>query len=190
MSSFTLKMTFNNCCDILGIKIASINVNGIINNDKKRNNLHQWLVRNNIDIALLQECCIHHENVNAKFPIADFSGYLHNANQKNLESKIIWKRNLAVSKPKIGKRIYYKKGQWCEWISLINEKQVLHIASFYHSPSNEYINTKYDCISKDIFKLDNLYPNLKSYFVISGDINAETLIWGNKLNEHGENLLE
>ena len=104
-------MTFNNCNDLLGIKIASINVNGIIDDDTKRHRLHQWLVRNNIDIALLQEICIHHENDNARFPIADFSGYLHNANQKKLESKIIWKRQLAVSIPRIGKRSYYKKGQ-------------------------------------------------------------------------------
>ena len=134
--------------------------------------MHQWLVRNNIDIALLQESYIHHENIKAKLPIADFSGYLHNTNQKNLESKIIWKRSLAVSIPKIGKRAYYNKGQWCEWISLINEKQILHIASFYHSPNNEYMNLKYDCISKDMSKFKKQYPNLNSYFLISGDINA------------------
>ena len=55
------------------------------------------LICNNIDIVLMQEVCIHHENEKASFPIADFAGYLHNHNQKHLETKILWNTALLAT---------------------------------------------------------------------------------------------
>ena len=52
-------------------KNLQLNVHGIMSSVKKREILHDWLIRNRIDIALLQEVCIHHENENEKFPIAE-----------------------------------------------------------------------------------------------------------------------
>ena len=54
--------------EIQGLRVACINVRGIINNPNKRQQLHQWLVVQRIDIVLLQEVCVHHNNPNANFP--------------------------------------------------------------------------------------------------------------------------
>ena len=48
--------------DILGLRVACLNVRGIMADADKREIVHDWLIRNRIDIALLQETCVHHNN--------------------------------------------------------------------------------------------------------------------------------
>ena len=85
-------MAYTETTEIHGIRIACLNVRGLIASEDKRKRLHQWLIKNQIDIALLQEVCVHHEHTPVPFPITDFPGYLDDRKNKFLESKIIWKK--------------------------------------------------------------------------------------------------
>ena len=183
-------MALSTPTEIQGTRVACINVRGIINNPDKRYHLHQWLVKKRIDIVLLQETCVHHNNNNNTFPITDFPGYTYNSNNKNLETKILWRDNLLINCPPIRKKVKYPNGQWGEWISMLNNNNVLNISSFYHSPDPQYNNLNYECFTKDCNELTDYYSNKKCYFCISGDFNAESEKWSNKSNKKGNNLEE
>ena len=121
-------MAYTSPIEISGVRVACINVRGIISDDKKREHLHSWLIRNRIDVVLLQEVCVHHNHDKIDFPITDFPGYLYNKNQKCLEIRILWRENLSVFTHSFKNK--YPDGQWREWISFIYDENVLNICSF------------------------------------------------------------
>ena len=182
-------MALSNPTDILGLRVACMNVRGIMSDSKKRGILHDWLIRNRIDIVLLQEVCVHHENKNNKFPIADFKGYLCNKNSKCKEVKILWKDNINILIPKL-KRKKYKNGMWIEWISLVNDKKVINFASFYYSPNKKFDNLNYNPVKKDIELLYDLFNNKECYICINGDFNSKSTQWGNITDDRGIKVMD
>ena len=176
---------------IHGLKIASINVHGLISDQNSKDTtkirlLQQWIYKHEFDIICIQEICVHHNHKQSKFPIAlfkeDYCVY-----DPCSEVAILWKRNLAFEIPKID--IIKNECQWSAWIRIISNKSVLNICSFYHSPSKQAIN-HIDDLNHQIGQLRNQAKGYKHYFLIMGDFNAQHDLWSTKTNYRGNNVYD
>ena len=89
--------TKNKVQTIDGIRIASINVRGIVNNVNKQQQLLQWLIKQHIDVCCINEWCIHHNNQSASFPKSSFDDD-YEIIVYNRETAILFKRGLTIDK--------------------------------------------------------------------------------------------
>ena len=173
---------FNQCNKIeihsLGLRISSININGLVSNFYKQQFLLKWLVNNDIDILCLQEWCIHHNhdnlnNFRSLFPLKQFDGY--EAHVPNFETAILYKNSLHVfPHPFPNDRTTEK--QWRAWISVYNDNRSLNVCSYYHSPSDSKNNTNY-FLQDDIKTIQSTNKKFTNYENINGDFNGHNEIW-------------
>ena len=149
---------------VSGIKLACLNVRGIVSDEDKAKQLHYWLINNNIDVCSINEWCVHHQNTKAVFPkhIFDEEYQIVNPNQ---ETAILFKRDLQYHIPKPPHKT---KHQWQSWISIFSHNSVLNVCSFYHSPSVAY-KGNYDSLNQNMKYLKHQFYNKTNYFIINGD---------------------
>ena len=181
---------FNNKMDFqLGLKIASINVRGIVSQQatEKRLMLQNWIFSNDFDIICIQEWCVQQFNFDVNFPTYLFKTKYNVATIKdNVSTAIIYKKNLAINEVKNLKCDH--NGQYLTWIRLFANNKVLHIGSWYHAPGTKYINN-IDSISTQINQLKS-QSNHSNYFLICGDFNARSYLWDNKEDQRGINIYD
>ena len=170
----------------LGLKIASINVRGLIHYHNQRLALCIWMVKNDIDIMLIQEWYIHHKFGDKKFDMSLFNGYRLIDNKNNTKTLILHKNQLVVED--FSYLNCDENGIDITWCAIKTKKMVMGIGSFYHRPGREADKLKYDSIVNHL-KLIKQRCNCKniSYF-IGGDFNGKNINWGSTLQMKEENI--
>ena len=78
-----------------GLKIASLNVDGILSNLEKRKSINSWLIDNDIDLLCIQEWCKQSEHGWVQFPKNEFPDYTPFTNH-TLGTAILYKSSLSV----------------------------------------------------------------------------------------------
>ena len=160
------------------MKIASININGLISNKIKINYLNEWITKNDIDIVCIQEWCIQHNNYNTQFPDKSFQFF--NCFAVSNEVAILVSKNINnyTCHTSIESNI---PGIWTLWVSIYSDQQALHIASLYHSPNSIY-DGPIDILSKQCKHIKYIHPKKynKHYYIINGDFNAKHNEWTHK----------
>ena len=177
-----------------GLRLASININGLVSNYDKQKFLYKWMVCNEIDILCLQEWCVHHQHPNANnlrllFPFKQFPGY--QAHAFNLETAILYKNTLKVFPHQIKNNRNTQK-QWRTWISVYNDKKSFNVSSLYHSPT-DIKNHKYNFMNNDITTIHNANKKFTNYEMIFTDTNGSNEIWDRiyeGANIRGQNIAD
>ena len=173
----------------MGLKIASINVRGIVNQNAtdKRLILKEWIFANDFDIVCIQEWCVQQFNFEVNFPTYLFKNKYNIAiNNNNVSTAIIYKKNLAINE--VQNIQCGHPGQYITWIRLFSRNKILHIGSWYHAPGTKYIN-HIDTLTSQLNQLASQSKNT-NYFLICGDFNARSYIWDNKEDQRGINVLD
>ena len=126
----------------LGLKIACMNVRGLIHYHSQRLALYIWMVKNDIDIMLIQEWYLHHKYGTFKFDMTLFDGYRLIDNEKNTKTLILHKNKLVVED--FSQLNCNEEGIDITWIAIKTKKMTMGIGSFYHRPGNDADKLKYD----------------------------------------------
>ena len=126
---------------VFGLKIASINIDGLYCNKEKRDKLNEWLICNDIDILCIQEWYKHYNNDTFKknFPTHQFTNYrIHNS---NYQTAILYKDGFSIHKHEITHKNDTKDDNklWRTWITIYSSKSALNLGSIYsHDDENQY----------------------------------------------------
>ena len=107
-----------------GLNIACINVNGLISNDNKKHQLYQWMILKDIDILLIQEQYVLHQDENKRFNISIFDGY--SVLDNNTKTAILYKSILnPILFPDVN---ISDEGIDATWVGVESENKILMFA--------------------------------------------------------------
>ena len=125
----------------LGLKIASMNVRGLIHYHSQRFALYIWMVKNDIDIMLIQEWYLHHKFDVAKFDMSLYNGYRLIDNKNNTKTLILHKNQLVIQD--FSYLNCDEEGIDITWITVKTKKMILGIGSFYHRQGDDVDKLEY-----------------------------------------------
>ena len=170
---------------LLGLKIVSINIGGLVSKEKKQKTLINFLIKNDIDILCIQEWNKQHSSLFRDFPMYHFKEYFNVFTNKTLETAILYKTGLKINthSMKTNKNDLLQR----TWISIFSDKNVLNLSSVYFGKHGETGNL--NILKNDIKNLEKINIKRKNYFMINGDFNGESELWdynGNGSNARGE----
>ena len=165
----------------LGLKIASMNVRGLVHYHTQRLALYIWMVKNDIDVMLIQEWYIHHKYGEKKLDMSLFNGYRLVDNSKNTKTLILYKSQLAIDD--FSYLNCKEDGIDVTWIAVKTKKSIMAIASFYHRPGDDADDLKYDCIYNHFKIIKHKYNCKNVGFFISGDFNGKNINWGSTISD-------
>ena len=167
-----------------GLKIASVNVRGLVTHHNQRLDLYLWMIDNDIDVVCVQEWCVNHRRENIKFDKTLYDGYDTVEIGSNSKTLIIYKSKFRVDK--LSKLNCDDDGLDETWMALFSNEYIVAIGSVYHSPSYEH---SYDVISNHMKIIRELYKDRKEklVFSVNGDFNSKNCIWGSsKTDKRGQ----
>ena len=159
----------------LGLKIASMNVRGLIHYHSQRLALYIWMVKNDIDVMLIQEWYIHHKFGSKKFDMTLFNGYRLIDNKNNNKTLILHKNQLAIED--FSNLNCSEIGIDITWCTIKTKKMVMAIGFFYHRPGREADKLKYDEIYSHMNIIKNKYNDKDLCYFIGGDFNGKNINW-------------
>ena len=165
----------------LGLKIASLNVRGLIHYHSQRLALYLWMVKNDIDIMLLQEWYLHHRFGSRKFDMTLYNGYRLIDNERNTKTLILHKSQLMVED--LSNLICEEDGIDITWCAIKTKRLSMAIASFYHRPGNEADKIKYDIIYNHMNQIKRSCNYNDLCFFIAGDFNGKNVNWGSTITD-------
>ena len=173
----------------MGLKIANLNVRGLTSMEKK-NDLHLWLIRNDIDIITIQEWYVHHELEDREFDTLGITEYEVVQASTNSKTLIMIKKNLEfIDLSEINSE---NTGLDMTWMALKNEKNVLAIGSIYDNPfSGKTKEVSKNELTKQMKKIRILLKEKNTIFLLGGDINGKHVEWGSsKTDERGIDYMD
>ena len=168
-----------------GLKIASLNIDGLYSKLEKRKNLNKWMINNNIDILCIQEWYKLHNDKNIQFPKNEFPDYNIFTNN-TLSTAIIYKNTLNIMNHNISNNNNSLLSR--SWISVFSNKSILNIGNVYYSPNSEVNNI--NILTNDMNHIKNVNKKFKNYFLINGDFNTHSHIWDDSNNIEEDNKSE
>ena len=173
----------------LGLKIASMNVRGLVHYHTQRLALYIWMVKNDIDVMLIQEWYVHHKHGERRLDMTLFKGYRLIDNDKNTKTLILYKTQLAIDD--FSYLNCKEDGIDITWISVKTKKSIMAIASFYHRPGEDADKLKYDCIYNHFNIIKHKYNHTNIGFFIGGDFNGKNINWGSTISdERGKYIID
>ena len=169
-----------------GLRIACINVRGIVASLDKRVELNQWLMMHNIDVVCIQEWLVHQndQKMDREINMAQFPNYRKTTN--NNKTAILYNQQLDIISFEHFEPIQ-TVGIDASWLAVMMDKKIIVVGSGYHSPSykgdyNE-ITVQKNRINREI----RTHQNKQIIFSINGDFNAKNINWGStETDERGE----
>ena len=166
----------------LGLKIASMNVRGLIHFHSQRLALYIWMVKNDIDVMLIQEWYLHHKHGAIKFDMTLFDGYRLIDNKKNTKTIILHKNQLVVED--FSQLNCKEDGMDITWIAIKTKKMSMGIGSFYHRPGNEADKLKYDDLCNHLNYIKQKCNCKNMCYFIGGDFNGKNSNWGSTITDN------
>ena len=169
-----------------GLRVACINVRGIVASLDKRVELNHWLEMHNIDVVCIQEWLVpqNEQKMDKELNMAQFRNY--SKTTINNKTAILYKEQLDVIKFEHFNPIP-TDGIDVTWLGVVTEKKIITFGSLYHSPS---FNGEYSEVAiqrNRICREVRTHHNKHIIFSINGDVNAKNINWGStKTDGKGE----
>ena len=134
------------------------------------------MVKNDIDVMLLQEWYLHDKYGDTKFDMTLFNGYRLIDNEDNNKTLILCKNQLVIDD--FSHLKCSDDGIDITWIIIKTKNMALGIGSFYHRPGNEADKIKYQDLNHHLNILKQKCKNKKICYFIGGDFNGKNINWG------------
>ena len=153
-----------------------MNVRGLIHFHSQRLALYIWMVKNDIDVMLIQEWYIRHKFENTKFDMTLFNGYRLIDHKNNTKTLILYKNQLVVED--FSYLNCTEDGIDITWCAIKTKTMVMGIGSFYHRPGRKADNLKYDEICNHLNTIKQKCNSKNTCYFIGGDFNGKNINWG------------
>ena len=160
----------------LGLKIASMNVRGLVHYHSQRLALYIWMVKNDVDIMLIQEWYLHHKFGETRFGVTLFNGYRLIDNERNTKTLILCKNQLVIDD--FSHLNCDEDGIDVTWITVKTKNLTLGIGSFYHRPGQDADKIKYSNLAHHLNIIKQKSKDKKIHYFIGGDFNGKNVNWG------------
>ena len=171
------------------IKVASLNVDGLITNEIKQQKINDWMLDNDIDVLCVQDWNSNYYALEKIFPKQEFSKF-YEVYGCNYQTAIIYNSQYRVHEHKFKSK---EKGRlvWRTWITIYGNNEALNICSLYWSPSDTGKFDVMEMLKSDMKKIEEINCEYKNYHCINGDFNARSELWdslydGEKENKRGD----
>ena len=176
----------SNEVDLLNcVKVASLNVDGLISNETKQQKINDWMINNDIDVLCVQEWNANYYALEKKFPKKEFSESYEVYNNNNYQTAIIYNVQYRVHEHKF-KLIDNARLVWRTWITIYGKNDALNICSLYWSPSDVGKFDVMETLKNDIKQIEQINSDYNNFNCINGDFNAKSELWDNLYNNEKE----
>ena len=140
------------------------------------------MVKNDIDVLLIQEWYLHHKYGKVKFDMTLFDGYRLIDNEKNTKTLILHKNQLVVED--FSNLNCNEEGIDITWIAIKTKKMSMGIGSFYHRPGNDADKIKYDNLCNHLNYIKQKCNCKNMCYFIGGDCNGKNVNWGSTTTDN------
>ena len=174
------------------VKIASLNVDGLVTKEVKQQKICNWMLDNDMDVLCIQEWNKNYADYEKVFAKTEFERYFDVYNS-NIQTAIIFNNKYRVTHHKSLKKLAKDRLLWRTWITIYGTNGALNICSVYWSPSDINKMDAMQILDDDIREIGKINSEYNNYFCINGDFNAKSELWDDKCesaDERGEYLEE
>ena len=174
------------------VKLASLNVDGLVTKEIKQQKICNWMIENDMDVLCVQEWNKNYADYERIFAKTEFERFYEVYNS-NIQTAIIVNNKYRVTHHKSLKKLGKDRLLWRTWITIYGTNGALNICSVYWSPSdNEKLDVMH-ILNDDINEIEKINDNYDNHYCINGDFNARSELWDDNCEEadkRGEYLEE